>query len=150
MNPFCRSTLHSTASGDHGVHQRRAGKCATFCEQRGAGERDACSVVPVHSVLEGGGGGSAFFSTRLVSEVGALVASAFITRLSLDITIVRASVIDWLQMDPDNKPTREELKEEVLKVSKGLIGLPGFNLVSAGSDPHYVVYTWYSKTVLNT
>lgn len=41
-----------------------------------------------------------------------------------------------LQMDPDNKPTREELKEEVLKVSKGLVGLGGFNLVSA-SCPHY-------------
>lgn len=35
------------------------------------------------------------------------------------------------QMDPENKPTREELKEEVLKVSKGLVGLGGFNLVSA-------------------
>lgn len=34
-------------------------------------------------------------------------------------------------MDPENKPTREELKEEVLKVSKGLVGLGGFNLVSA-------------------
>lgn len=33
-------------------------------------------------------------------------------------------------MDPENKPTREELKEEVLKVSKGLTGLGGFNLVS--------------------
>lgn len=33
------------------------------------------------------------------------------------------------QMDPENKPTREELKEEVLKVSKGLAGLGGFNLV---------------------
>lgn len=33
-------------------------------------------------------------------------------------------------MDPENKPTREELKEEVLKVSKGLAGLGGFNLVS--------------------
>lgn len=35
-----------------------------------------------------------------------------------------------LQMDPENKPTRDELKEEVLKVSKGLVGLGGFNLVS--------------------
>lgn len=34
-------------------------------------------------------------------------------------------------MDPENKPTRDELKEEVLKVSKGLVGLGGFNLVSA-------------------
>ena len=33
-------------------------------------------------------------------------------------------------MDPENKPTREELKEEVLKVSKGLTGLGGFNPVS--------------------
>lgn len=33
------------------------------------------------------------------------------------------------QMDPDNKPTREELKDEVIKVSKGLVGLGGFNLV---------------------
>lgn len=36
-----------------------------------------------------------------------------------------------VQMDPENKPTREELKEEVLKVSKGLVGLGGFNLVSS-------------------
>lgn len=34
------------------------------------------------------------------------------------------------QMDPENKPTRDELKEEVLKVAKGLAGLGGFNLVS--------------------
>ena len=51
--------------------------------------------------------------------------------------IFRMSVVSFvLQMDPDNKPTREELKEEVLKVSKGLVGLGGFNLVSA-SCPHY-------------
>lgn len=37
------------------------------------------------------------------------------------------------QMDPDNKPTREELKDEVIKVSKGLVGLGGFNLVSVVS-----------------
>lgn len=48
-----------------------------------------------------------------------------------------------VQMDPENKPTREELKEEVLKVSKGLVGLGGFNLVSAphrcGEHVHEVV-----------
>lgn len=33
-------------------------------------------------------------------------------------------------MDPENKPTREELKDEVLNVAKGLAGLGGFNLVS--------------------
>lgn len=37
-------------------------------------------------------------------------------------------------MDPDNKPTREELKDEVLKVAKGLVGLGGFNLVRARTD----------------
>lgn len=40
-------------------------------------------------------------------------------------------VVFVMQMDPDNKPTREELKDEVLKVSKGLVGLGGFNLVSS-------------------
>ena len=44
-------------------------------------------------------------------------------------------------MDPDNKPSREELKEEVLNVSKGLAGLPGFNLVSAQDE---VPFTHYS------
>lgn len=40
-------------------------------------------------------------------------------------------------MDPDNKPTREDLKEEVLKVSKGLVGLGGFNLVSSCRNGNY-------------
>lgn len=34
------------------------------------------------------------------------------------------------QADPENKPTRDELKDEVLKVAKALRGLGGFNLVS--------------------
>lgn len=44
-------------------------------------------------------------------------------------------------MDPENKPTREELKEEVLKVSKGLVGLAGFNLVST----RMLSSTWYMR-----
>lgn len=46
-----------------------------------------------------------------------------------------------VQMDPENKPTREELKEEVLKVSKGLVGLGGFNLVSARTHVGYIRVT---------
>lgn len=37
------------------------------------------------------------------------------------------------QVDPENKPSREELKEEVLAVAKGLRGLGGFNLVRSVS-----------------
>lgn len=46
------------------------------------------------------------------------------------LTILSTALIFFRQMDPENKPTREELKEEVLKVSKGLASLGGFNLVS--------------------
>lgn len=41
-------------------------------------------------------------------------------------------------MDPDNKPTREELKEEVLGIAKGLRGLGGFNLVMLDTENKFV------------
>lgn len=56
------------------------------------------------------------------------------------------------QMDPENKPTRDELKEEVLKVSKGLAGLGGFNLVSVerrrdATRPRVVALDWRSYDI---
>lgn len=50
-----------------------------------------------------------------------------------------------LQMDPENKPTRDELKEEVLKVSKGLVGLGGFNLVSVRACACLKGYSHYEN-----
>ncbi|CAM9938093.1 unnamed protein product, partial [Laminaria digitata] len=51
---------------------------------------------------------------------------------------VPLSVSNGEPMDPENKPTREELKEEVLKVSKGLAGLGGFNLVMLDTENKFV------------
>ncbi|CAM9617584.1 unnamed protein product [Hapterophycus canaliculatus] len=51
---------------------------------------------------------------------------------------VPLSVSNGEPMDPDNKPTREELKDEVLKVSKGLVGLGGFNLVMLDTENKFV------------
>lgn len=51
---------------------------------------------------------------------------------------VPLSVSNGEPMDPENKPTREELKEEVLKVSKGLVGLGGFNLVMLDTENKFV------------
>ncbi|CAM9767635.1 unnamed protein product [Ascophyllum nodosum] len=51
---------------------------------------------------------------------------------------VPLSVSNGEPMDPDNKPSREELKEEVLNVSKGLAGLPGFNLVMLDTENKFV------------
>ncbi|CAM9494897.1 unnamed protein product [Ectocarpus sp. 12 AP-2014] len=51
---------------------------------------------------------------------------------------VPLSVSNGEPMDPDNKPTREELKDEVIKVSKGLVGLGGFNLVMLDTENKFV------------
>eukprot|EP00904_Undaria_pinnatifida_P010858 jgi/Undpi1/6902/HiC_scaffold_21.g09377.m1 len=51
---------------------------------------------------------------------------------------VPLSVSNGEPMDPENKPTRDELKEEVLKVSKGLAGLGGFNLVMLDTENKFV------------
>ncbi|CAM9893026.1 unnamed protein product [Sphacelaria rigidula] len=51
---------------------------------------------------------------------------------------VPLSVSNGEPADPDNKPTREELKEEVLNVAKGLRGLGGFNLVMLDTENKFV------------
>eukprot|EP00903_Cladosiphon_okamuranus_P012770 g11938.t1 len=51
---------------------------------------------------------------------------------------VPLSVSNGEPMDPENKPTREELKEEVLNISKGLVGLGGFNLVMLDTENKFV------------
>ncbi|CAM9346134.1 unnamed protein product [Ectocarpus fasciculatus] len=51
---------------------------------------------------------------------------------------VPLSVSNGEPMDPENKPTREELKDEVIKVSKGLVGLGGFNLVMLDTENKFV------------
>ncbi|CAN0096729.1 unnamed protein product [Discosporangium mesarthrocarpum] len=51
---------------------------------------------------------------------------------------VPLAVSNGEEVDPESKPTREELKEEVIKVAKGLRGLGGFNLVMLDTENKFV------------
>lgn len=69
--------------------------------------------------------------------------------LRLTVSCARRESCFVLQMDPENKPTRDELKEEVLKVSKGLVGLGGFNLVSCACSKRCSSSKWMDQRAVN-
>jgi magnesium chelatase subunit D len=51
---------------------------------------------------------------------------------------VPLSVSNGEEVDPENKPTRDELKEEVLNCAKGLRGIGGFNCVVLDTENKFV------------